>query len=178
MWAAPVSFPSYNYGKPINTLQASGSNRRVPKSLKLRASFYDYPLASRIMVKSAICVSNQFLSLNMIVKEPLEYDIPYSTSENSLQQKFSNFGEIAEAVKLVKDETSKRSKGFAFIQYTSQDDAMLALENMDHQTFDGRVIYVELAKPGKDAYAGYPKTSGPPKKQYMQQQEEVTDCWY
>ncbi|XP_062012273.1 glycine-rich RNA-binding protein 5, mitochondrial isoform X2 [Rosa rugosa] len=177
MWAAPVSFPSYNYGKPINTLQASGSNRRVPKSLKLRASFYDYPLASRIMVKSAICVSNQFLSLNMIVKEPLEYDIPYSTSENSLQQKFSNFGEIAE-VKLVKDETSKRSKGFAFIQYTSQDDAMLALENMDHQTFDGRVIYVELAKPGKDAYAGYPKTSGPPKKQYMQQQEEVTDCWY
>ncbi|XP_062012274.1 organelle RRM domain-containing protein 6, chloroplastic isoform X3 [Rosa rugosa] len=156
MWAAPVSFPSYNYGKPINTLQASGSNRRVPKSLKLRASFYDYPLASRIMVKN----------------------IPYSTSENSLQQKFSNFGEIAEAVKLVKDETSKRSKGFAFIQYTSQDDAMLALENMDHQTFDGRVIYVELAKPGKDAYAGYPKTSGPPKKQYMQQQEEVTDCWY
>ncbi|XP_062012275.1 organelle RRM domain-containing protein 6, chloroplastic isoform X4 [Rosa rugosa] len=155
MWAAPVSFPSYNYGKPINTLQASGSNRRVPKSLKLRASFYDYPLASRIMVKN----------------------IPYSTSENSLQQKFSNFGEIAE-VKLVKDETSKRSKGFAFIQYTSQDDAMLALENMDHQTFDGRVIYVELAKPGKDAYAGYPKTSGPPKKQYMQQQEEVTDCWY
>ncbi|KAM5587077.1 organelle RRM domain-containing protein 6, chloroplastic [Rosa sericea] len=157
MWAAPVSFPSYNYGKPINTLQASGSNRRVPVSLKLRASFYDYPLASRIMVKN----------------------IPYSTSENSLQQKFSNFGEVAEAVKLVKDESSKRSKGFAFIQYTSQDDAMLALENMDHQDFDGRVIYVELAKPGKDAYAGYPKTSGPPKKQYMQQQqEEVTDCWY
>ncbi|KAM5587076.1 organelle RRM domain-containing protein 6, chloroplastic [Rosa sericea] len=156
MWAAPVSFPSYNYGKPINTLQASGSNRRVPVSLKLRASFYDYPLASRIMVKN----------------------IPYSTSENSLQQKFSNFGEVAE-VKLVKDESSKRSKGFAFIQYTSQDDAMLALENMDHQDFDGRVIYVELAKPGKDAYAGYPKTSGPPKKQYMQQQqEEVTDCWY
>ncbi|KAL6206263.1 hypothetical protein ACLB2K_023511 [Fragaria x ananassa] len=104
-------------------------------------------------------------------------DIPYSTSENSMQQKFSNFGEIAE-VKLVQDEISKRSKGFAFIQYTSQDDAMLALENMDRQTLDGRVIYVELAKPGKDAYAGYPKTSGPPKKQYMQQQEEVTDCWY
>ncbi|KAL6196939.1 hypothetical protein ACLB2K_032552 [Fragaria x ananassa] len=99
-------------------------------------------------------------------------NIPYSTSENSLQQKFSNFGEIAK-VKLVQDEISKRSMGFAFIQYTSQDDAMLALENMDP-----RVIYVELAKPGKDAYAGYPKTSGPPKKQYMQQQEEVTDCWY
>lgn len=104
-------------------------------------------------------------------------DIPYSTSENSLQEKFSNFGQIAE-VKLVKDEASKRSKGFAFIQYTNQDDAMLALENMDRQNFDGRVIYVELAKPGKDAYTEYPKTTGPPKKQYLQQQEEVTDCWY
>ncbi|XP_050371683.1 organelle RRM domain-containing protein 6, chloroplastic [Argentina anserina] len=156
MWAAAsVSFPSYNYGKPINTLQACGSFPRTPKSLRLRASFYDYPLGSRIMVKN----------------------IPYSTCEDSLQQKFSNFGEIAE-VKLVKDKTSRRSKGFAFIQYTSQDDAMLALENMDHQTFDGRVIYVELAKPGKDAYAGCPKTTGPPSKLYMQHQEEVTDCWY
>lgn len=91
-----------------------------------------------------------------------------------MQEKFSNFGQIAEgkylviqyicskgisyvlesapqfvpihfsksynciyfvclAVKLVKDETSRRSKGYAYIQYTSQDDAMLALENMDHQ---------------------------------------------
>ncbi|CAL8149605.1 unnamed protein product [Prunus armeniaca] len=80
------------------------------KSLKLKASFFDYPLASKILVKN----------------------IPYSTSENSLQEKFSNFGQIAE-VKLVKDETSRRSKGYAYIQYTSQDDAMLALENMDHQ---------------------------------------------
>lgn len=34
-------------------------------------------------------------------------------------------------VKLVKDEATKRSKGYAFIQYTCQDDAILALENMD-----------------------------------------------
>lgn len=90
-------------------------------------------------------------------------DLPYSTSESSLHEKFSNFGQIAEgksqvfphlpsgrsvtvffspshmshstlvAVKLVKDENTKRSRGFAFIQFTSQDDAMLALENMDNQ---------------------------------------------
>ena len=36
-------------------------------------------------------------------------------------------------VKLVKDDFTKRSKGYAFIQYTSQDDAMLAIENMDKQ---------------------------------------------
>lgn len=65
-------------------------------------------------------------------------------------------------MKLVKDEATKKSKGYAFIQYTSQDDAMLALENMDHKYFDGRMIYVELAKPGKEIRNRIPIASGPP----------------
>lgn len=108
-------------------------------------------------------------------------------------------------VKLVKDDKTKRSRGFAFIQFTSQDDAMLALENMDHQVFlyshplalkyleflnigklivlfdqnlDGRVIYIEIAKPGILAFGGYPRTSGPPSHQHLLVQEEVSDCWY
>ncbi|XP_009363249.1 organelle RRM domain-containing protein 6, chloroplastic [Pyrus x bretschneideri] len=152
MWAATVCFPCYAYPK-----RTSLSNRTVdkPLNLRVRASFFDYPLASKILVKN----------------------IPYSTSENSLQRKFSSFGQIAE-VKLVKDESSRKSKGFAFIQYTNQDDAMLALENRDSQNLDGRIIYVELARPGKDAYGESPRTSGPPKKQNLPQQEEVSDCWY
>ncbi|KAI9110948.1 hypothetical protein K1719_018068 [Acacia pycnantha] len=130
----------------------SGSNNYFP--LKLRASLHDYPLASKIVVKN----------------------LPYSTGENILKKEFSNFGEIAE-VKVVKD-TTKRSKGFAFIQYTCQDDAMLALENMDQKVFNGRKIYVEVAKPGEDAFRGHPKTSGPPKKWHNPVQEEVVDCWY
>lgn len=34
---------------------------------------------------------------------------------------------------MVKDVSTERSKGLAFIQYTCQDDAMLALETMDQQ---------------------------------------------
>lgn len=45
-------------------------------------------------------------------------------------------------VKLVKDEAIKRSKPYAFIQYTSQDDAILALENMDHKVWDNHVELV------------------------------------
>lgn len=54
----------------------------------------------------------------------------YSTTETCLRKE--NFGQIAE-VKLVMDEKVKRSKGYASIQYTSQDDALLALESMDHK---------------------------------------------
>ncbi|CAB4307206.1 unnamed protein product [Prunus armeniaca] len=98
--------------------------------------------------------------------------IPYSTSENSLQEKFSNFGQIAE-VKLVKDETSRRSKGYAYIHIPVK--MMLC---WPWKIWITRIIYVELARPGKDAYGEYPKTSGPPKKLNLQQQEEVSDCWY
>ena len=45
-------------------------------------------------------------------------------------------------VKLVKDEAIKRSKPYAFIQYTSQDDAILALENMDRKVWDNHVELV------------------------------------
>ncbi|CAA3027477.1 glycine-rich RNA-binding 4, mitochondrial [Olea europaea subsp. europaea] len=89
---------------------SSNANSRPPNFLKLRASYSDYPLASKIIVKN----------------------VPLSTSESSLQKEFSKFGQIAE-VKLVKDEATKKSKGFAFIQYASQEDAMLALESMDHE---------------------------------------------
>ena len=48
------------------------------------------------------------------------------------------------------------------------------------QNYDGRVIYVELAKPGGDAYKGYLRTLGPPKVPHLhlQEQDEVPDCWY
>ncbi|XP_023543104.1 small RNA-binding protein 11, chloroplastic [Cucurbita pepo subsp. pepo] len=156
MWAATVSFPSLsNLRGPIPLNNRLDSSKR--QSLNLRASFSDYPLASRLMVRN----------------------LPYSTNENRLQEEFSNFGEIAEVL-LAKDRLTKTPKGYAFIQYTSQDDAMLALENMDCKKFDGRTIYVELAKPGSGSFRGYPVTSGPPKERPIPKlvPEEVADCWY
>ncbi|XWS55399.1 hypothetical protein CRYUN_Cryun10bG0170900 [Craigia yunnanensis] len=144
--------PTLSFPSPIPA--NCGTHKRL--NLRLRASVSNYPLASRIFVKN----------------------LPYSTKESSLQKEFANFGQIAE-VKLVKDDFTKRSKGYAFIQYTSQNDAMLAIENMDKQVFDGRLIYVEIAKPGKDRFKEYPKTSGPPRsKQHLQETDDVADCWY
>ncbi|KAF7801333.1 glycine-rich RNA-binding protein 4, mitochondrial [Senna tora] len=154
MFATAPFSPVYAF--PMATVRTfdSNSTHPFPFRLKLRATLQDYPLASKIVVKN----------------------LPYSTCETTLEKEFSNFGEIAE-VKLLKD-TAERSKGRAFIQYTSQDDAMLALETMDQKVFDGRMIFVEIAKPGRDAFGERPKTSGPPKKQNLPEQEDVADCWY
>ncbi|KAF5729226.1 cold-inducible RNA-binding protein B-like [Tripterygium wilfordii] len=147
--AATVSFSIPIYATPLRY-------RTKFNSLNLRACLNEYPLASRIMIKN----------------------LSYSTTEGTLQSEFSNFGQIAE-VKLVKDEATKKSKGYAFIQYTCQDDAILALENMDQEEFDGRMLHIEIAKPVRSSFKGYPITSGPPPKtQRFPEQDEVADCWY
>ncbi|XP_028112813.1 E3 ubiquitin-protein ligase RZFP34-like [Camellia sinensis] len=53
------------------------------------------------------------------------------------------------AVKLFMDEKVKRSKGYAFIQYTSQDDALLALESMDHtgRLKNGNIAAIKVLSP-------------------------------
>ncbi|KAK7399823.1 hypothetical protein VNO78_11016 [Psophocarpus tetragonolobus] len=141
----------------MNMLTTSfpGFGKVKPSLFTLRASSlrHDYPLASKIVVKN----------------------LPYSTGENILQKEFSNFGKIAE-VKMVKDVNTKRSKGVAFIQYTCQDDAILALETMDQKNFYGRTIYVEIARLGWDDFGASPRASGPPKRWDLPEQGEVVDC--
>ncbi|KAF3528127.1 hypothetical protein DY000_02037537 [Brassica cretica] len=152
MWSATLAFPSF---VASSTSLPSYSKPRLPR---IQASLSNYPLASKIMVRN----------------------LPFSTSEDFLQKEFSAFGEIAE-VKLVKDESMKRSKGYAFIQYMSQDDAFLAIETMDRRMYNGRMIYIDIAKPGKRDFQQQPRTSGPPEKLQVPEEpasNEVADCWY
>ncbi|KAL1332952.1 hypothetical protein HN51_061717 [Arachis hypogaea] len=147
-----ASFPVYP--KPFASVRAEFHTQQ---SSFLKFAPHSYPLASKILVKN----------------------LPYTTGETTLQKEFSNFGKIAE-VKVAKDVKTKRSKGYAFIQYMCQDDAMLALETMDQKDFYGRTIHVEIAKLGWDDYGARPRTSGPQKKWTLPEpeQEEVVDCWY
>lgn len=63
MWAPTISFHSSANPTAIRFLRSSPTNRSEFKSLKLRASFFDYPLASRIIVRS----KNSFLFLTLLL---------------------------------------------------------------------------------------------------------------
>ncbi|KAH0455529.1 hypothetical protein IEQ34_015561 [Dendrobium chrysotoxum] len=89
-------------------------------------------------------------------------DLSYSISEASLIKLFSRFGHIVD-IQIPRHEESKHSKGYAFIQYCSQEDAILAVEEIDRQWINGRLVYAEIAKPLHGI--AYPKTSGPPLQQ-------------
>ncbi|CAI8610497.1 unnamed protein product [Vicia faba] len=73
--------------------------------------------------------------------------LPLSTSEVYLAEVFSVFGEVTK-VKLLKDKESGQSLGFAYIWFFDEESAQSAANETNGKFFDGRFIYVTIAKPG------------------------------
>lgn len=70
--------------------------------------------------------------------------LPWSINSDSLRELFAQYGEITEAV-VIMDRDSGRSKGFGFVEFTTEEAAQKALE-MDGREVEGRPIVVNIAK--------------------------------
>jgi len=76
-----------------------------------------------------------------------------STTQETLRQAFSAFGEVVEAeiVLYIGDEyhswRDSRSRGFAFVEMATREECERALEGLNGTTLDGRVLFVEKARP-------------------------------
>ncbi|MCH89777.1 RNA-binding family protein, partial [Trifolium medium] len=71
--------------------------------------------------------------------------LSFYTSEKTLRAAFEGFGELVE-VKVIIDKISKRSKGYAFIEYTTEEAASAALKEMNGKIINGWMIVVDVAK--------------------------------
>ncbi|KAF7822003.1 organelle RRM domain-containing protein 6, chloroplastic-like [Senna tora] len=72
--------------------------------------------------------------------------LSFRTTEESLRNAFMNFGQLVE-VNLVMDKIANRPRGFAFLRYATEEESRKAIEGMHGKFLDGRVIFVEVAKP-------------------------------
>ncbi|KAL7927899.1 hypothetical protein ACQKWADRAFT_278186 [Trichoderma austrokoningii] len=70
--------------------------------------------------------------------------LAWHTNEDTLRQKFEEFGSVEEAV-VVKDRDTGRSRGFGFVRYVQEADAQAAIDAMNNVEFDGRTIRVDKA---------------------------------
>ncbi|KAL2458602.1 RNA-binding (RRM/RBD/RNP motif) family protein [Forsythia ovata] len=70
-----------------------------------------------------------------------------STSEGGLKTALSRFGEVSR-VKIITDKKTKQPLGFAYVWFTREEFAQTAVEEMNGKFFNGKFIYVTLAKPG------------------------------
>ena len=57
-------------------------------------------------------------------------NLPFNTSEEDLTQTFSQFGQVQSAA-IVIDRDTGRSRGFAFVEMTTDAEAAAAIEGLD-----------------------------------------------
>ena len=72
-------------------------------------------------------------------------NLSYQMGNRDLRDLFSKYGEI-QTVRLIKNNKTGRSKGFAFVTYFTVQDARKAL-TLNGETIQGRAIVVRMAKP-------------------------------
>lgn len=73
-------------------------------------------------------------------------NLPYSATDETLANAFSAFGTVNSS-KVIMDRDSGRSKGFAFVEMSTNDEAMKSISQLDGTEMDGRAIKVSEAKP-------------------------------
>ena len=71
-------------------------------------------------------------------------NLNYRTKENDLKSFFSQYGKINE-VKIIKNNRTGRSKGYAFIRYSTDAEAANALASHG-EDFNSRALVVRIAK--------------------------------
>jgi RNA recognition motif-containing protein len=76
-------------------------------------------------------------------------NLSYSTTEEDLRTLFAQAGNVA-SVALIKDRDTNRSKGFAFVEMTTQVEAQKAISMFNSFKLHERELTVNLARPREE----------------------------
>ncbi|MDR1334850.1 MAG: RNA-binding protein [Holosporaceae bacterium] len=72
-------------------------------------------------------------------------NLAYSVSDDSLKNAFSQFGSV-ESATVIRDKISGRSKGFGFVEMSTEEEASLAIEKLNKSSFEGRTMFVSESR--------------------------------
>lgn len=73
-------------------------------------------------------------------------NLPFSVTDNSLSDAFTACGTVTSS-KIITDRDSGRSKGFGFVEMSSDSEAQAAIEKLNGADWEGRAMTVNEAKP-------------------------------
>ena len=76
-------------------------------------------------------------------------NLSYNTDSDSLQQLFSEYGEVSSA-NVITDRVTGDSRGFGFVEMPNDDEAQKAISELNEAEFDGKTINVNVARPKTD----------------------------
>ena len=76
-------------------------------------------------------------------------NLSYRTTEGELRETFGAYGEVTSAT-IITDRDTGRSKGFGFVEMSTEEEAIAAMEAMNGTDLGGRTIKVDKARPRKE----------------------------
>jgi RNA recognition motif-containing protein len=76
-------------------------------------------------------------------------NLSYETNEETLRTLFAEYGQI-ESVNLITDPYTGRSRGFAFVEMSTEQAAQQAMSGLNGKQIDEREIKVDKAKPKRE----------------------------
>ena len=76
-------------------------------------------------------------------------NLPYSMRDDDLHEQFAAHGQVQSAKVMMERETG-RSKGFGFVEMASAQDAQAAIRGLNGQSFGGRDLVVNVARPREE----------------------------
>src|SRR6058998_4225032 len=76
-------------------------------------------------------------------------NLSYQTMENDLQEYFSQAG-VVTSVNLMLDKMTGKSRGFAFVEFSTPEEANKAVEQFHNKEFQGRALTVNIARPKEE----------------------------
>ena len=80
-------------------------------------------------------------------------NLSYGVASSDLQQLFAQFGKV-ESAEVISDRMTGRSKGFAFVEMGSDEEARKAIDGMNGKDHEGRPMVVNEARPREPRHGG------------------------
>ncbi len=76
-------------------------------------------------------------------------NLSFDSKEADLEGLFATYGEV-ESAKIIVDQFTSRSRGFGFIEMSSREEGLKAIQELDSKDLHGRQLKVNEAKPKTD----------------------------
>lgn len=80
-------------------------------------------------------------------------NLAFGVTDSALAELFSQFGSVNSA-QIIMDRDTGRSKGFGFVEMSSDQEAQAAISALDNKEHDGRALKVNEAKPKENRSFG------------------------
>lgn len=80
-------------------------------------------------------------------------NLSFNTTDGDLQDLFAQHGQVL-SCEIIMDKFTNRSRGFAFVEMASKEEATKAVAELDGYNLDGRNLKVNEARPREDRPRG------------------------